>query len=63
MCYTYVLHRLFRQALLTVINITLGQRLGRFVRKTLSFAKSEVVHEISRRPFLHNYNRTCYAVA
>ena len=37
-------------------NITLRQRLGRFVRKTLSFSKSEEMHEICLRLFLHHYN-------
>jgi IS1 family transposase len=40
-------------------NNTLRQRLGRFVRKTLSFAKSEGMHEICLRLFLHRYNLTC----
>ncbi len=37
-------------------NNTLRQRLARFVRKTLSFSKSEVMHEICLRLFLHRYN-------
>src|SRR5919109_4931 len=37
-------------------NNTLRQRLGRFVRKTLSFSKSLVMHEIALRLFLHRYN-------
>jgi IS1 family transposase len=37
-------------------NNTLRQRLGRFVRKTLSFSKSEEMHEICLRLFLHHYN-------
>ena len=37
-------------------NNTLGQRLGRFVRKTLSFSKSDVMHEICLLLFLHDYN-------
>ncbi len=37
-------------------NNTLRQRLGRFVRKTLSFSKSETYHEIALRLFLHEYN-------
>ena len=40
-------------------NLTLRQRLGRFVRKTLSFSKSEVMHEMCLRLFLHSYNLTC----
>jgi len=38
---------------------TLRQRLARFVRKTLSFSKSEVMHEICLRLFLHRYNLEC----
>ncbi|MDQ3684708.1 MAG: IS1 family transposase, partial [Acidobacteriota bacterium] len=30
--------------------------LGRFVRKTLSFSKSEEMHELCLRLFLHHYN-------
>lgn len=37
-------------------NNTLRQRLGRFVRKTLSFSKSERFHEIALKIFLHRYN-------
>ena len=37
-------------------NNTLRQRLGRFVRKSLSFSKSEMMHEICLRLFLHRYN-------
>ncbi len=37
-------------------NNTLRQRLARFVRKTLSFSKSEVMHEDCLRLFLHHYN-------
>jgi IS1 family transposase len=40
-------------------NCTLRQRLGRFVRKTLSFSKSEQMHEIRLVLFLHYYNRHC----
>jgi insertion element IS1 protein InsB len=40
-------------------NGTLRQRLGRFVRKTLSFSKSEEMHEICLVVFLHYYNRLC----
>ncbi len=40
-------------------NNTLRQRLGRFVRKTLSFSKSEAMHEICLRLFLHSYNLAC----
>ena len=37
-------------------NNTHRQRLGRFVRKTLSFSKSDVMHEICLFLFLHRYN-------
>ncbi|MBI1763833.1 MAG: IS1 family transposase, partial [Acidobacteria bacterium] len=37
-------------------NNTLRQRLARFVRKTLSFSKSDEMHEIYLRLFLHRYN-------
>jgi len=39
-------------------NTTLRQRLGRFVRKTLSFSKSDEYHEIALRLFLHENNLT-----
>ena len=37
-------------------NNTLRQRLGRFVRKTLSFSKSDEMHEVCLKLFLHRYN-------
>jgi len=37
-------------------NGTLRQRLGRFVRKTLSFSKCNHMHEICLRLLLHRYN-------
>jgi insertion element IS1 protein InsB len=37
-------------------NNTLRQRLARFVRKTLSFSKSLVMHDVCLRLFLHRYN-------
>lgn len=40
-------------------NGTLRQRLGPFVRKALSFSKSEEMHEICLLLFLHYYNRLC----
>ena len=40
-------------------NGTLRQRLGRFVRKTLSFSKSDSMHEICLVLFLHDYNWLC----
>ncbi|HHW78400.1 MAG TPA: hypothetical protein GX399_15440 [Xanthomonadaceae bacterium] len=37
-------------------NNTLRQRLGRLVRKTLSFSKCPHLHELVIRLFLHRYN-------
>ena len=37
-------------------NNTLRQRLGRFVRKTLSFSKSLLMHDACLKLFLHRYN-------
>jgi insertion element IS1 protein InsB len=37
-------------------NNTLRQRLGRFVRKTLSFSKSTLMHTACLDLFLHRYN-------
>ncbi|HCK65156.1 MAG TPA: hypothetical protein DHW49_02730 [Anaerolineae bacterium] len=37
-------------------NNTLRQRICRFVRCTLSFSKSEVMHELYLKYFIHNYN-------
>ncbi|MBV7339037.1 IS1 family transposase [Chloroflexi bacterium TSY] len=39
-------------------NNTLRQRLARFVRKTLSFSKTDAFHEIALRRFIHYYNST-----
>ena len=39
-------------------NNTLRQRLARFVRKTLSFSKSDEFHAIALRRFIHEYNQT-----
>jgi insertion element IS1 protein InsB len=36
---------------------TLRQRLARFVRMTLSFSKSVLMHEACLLLFLHRYNR------
>jgi IS1 family transposase len=36
---------------------TVRQRLARFVRKTLSFSKSVLMHEICLRLFLWRYNQ------
>jgi insertion element IS1 protein InsB len=41
-------------------NNTLRQRLARFVRRTLSFSKSETMHEICLRLFIHRYNAECF---
>jgi len=35
---------------------TLRQRLARFVRKTLSFSKTDEMHRICLRRFIHRYN-------
>ena len=37
-------------------NCTLRQRVGRFVRRTLSFSKCERMHEVALRLFVHHYN-------
>jgi insertion element IS1 protein InsB len=37
-------------------NNTLRQRLGRFVRKTLSFSKSDLMHGYCIELYLHDYN-------
>jgi insertion element IS1 protein InsB len=37
-------------------NNTLRQRLARFVRKTLSFSKSSLMHEICLKLFIWRYN-------
>jgi insertion element IS1 protein InsB len=37
-------------------NNSVRQRLARFVRKTLSFSKSDAMHEMCLRLFLHEYN-------
>lgn len=37
-------------------NNTLRQRLARFVRRTLSFSKSDEMHELSLKLFVHRYN-------
>ena len=37
-------------------NNTLRQRVSRFVRKTLSFSKTDEFHEIVLKLFLHRYN-------
>ena len=37
-------------------NNTLRQRIGRFVRKSLSFSKSDVMHQLYLKLFIYNYN-------
>lgn len=37
-------------------NLSLRQRLARFVRRTLSLSKSSVMHEACLRLFIHRYN-------
>ena len=37
-------------------NNTLRQRIPRFIRKTLSFSKSEEMHELYLKLFIYNYN-------
>lgn len=39
-------------------NNTLRQRVGRFVRKSLSFSKPDAMHELCLRLFLHGYNKS-----
>ena len=39
-------------------NLTLRQRLARFVRRTLSFSKSSQMHEACLRLFIHRYNNS-----
>ena len=40
-------------------NNTLRQRLARFVRKTLSFSKSDFYHELVLRLFIIRHNIEC----
>ncbi|NNJ12809.1 IS1 family transposase [Chloroflexales bacterium ZM16-3] len=42
-------------------NNTIRQRLARFVRKTLSFSKTDLMHEVCLRLFLFRYNRSLRA--
>ena len=39
-------------------NNTLRQRVGRFVRRTLSFSKSDAYHEFALKVFIHEYNES-----
>lgn len=40
-------------------NCTLRQRLARFVRKTLSFSKSDTMHQVVLKCFIADYNLSC----
>ena len=40
-------------------NNIIRQRLGRFVRKTLSFSKCDAMHELCLCLFLHEHNLSC----
>ena len=40
-------------------NCTLRQRVARFVRKTLSFSKSDFYHDLVLKLFIHTYNYDC----
>jgi hypothetical protein len=40
-------------------NCTLRQRLARFVRKTLSFSKSDVMYQVVLKGFIVDYNPSC----
>jgi hypothetical protein len=40
-------------------NCTLRQRLARFVRKTLSFSKSDLMHQVVLKAFIVDYNLAC----
>ncbi len=42
-------------------NLTLRQRVGRMVRKTLSFSRSWAMHLLCLRLFIHDYNGYCLA--
>ena len=39
-------------------NNTIRQRLARYVRKTLSFSKSQDLHNMVTKQFIINYNRS-----
>jgi len=39
-------------------NCTLRQRLGRFVRETFSFSKSDRMHQATLELFIHRYNQS-----
>lgn len=41
-------------------NNTLRQRIARFVRKTLSFSKSDRFHALVLKLFIHHYNSLCF---
>ncbi len=40
------------------LNLTLRQRLGQFVRKTLSFSRSDRLHDARLLLFVHRYNQS-----
>jgi len=40
-------------------NCTLPQRLARFVRKPLSFSKSDLMHQVVLKGFIVDYNLSC----
>lgn len=42
---------------ISFFNNTLRQRLGRFVRRTLSYSKSDQMHEMCLLLFLHEHNK------
>ena len=44
-------------------NNTLRQRLGQFVRRTLSFSKSDHLHDARLRLFVHRYNQSLATLA
>ena len=40
-------------------NCTLRQKMARFVRETLSFSKTDQMHEATLTCFIHDYNLSC----
>jgi IS1 family transposase len=44
-------------------NNTLRQRLARFVRKSLSFSKSDTYHQIALKLFVHHYNASLSVIS
>ena len=43
-------------------NTIIRQRMARLVRKSCAFSKSEIMHEIAIRLFIHQYNLNCLSV-